>query len=206
MEVTDTDRQNVILPDRSVRRNAWTIWFTGLSGSGKSTLANALAAHLDHLALPHHVIDGDEIRRELCSDLGFSKEDRDENVRRIGYIAQLLNRHGVIAIVAAISPYRAARNAVRRKCPRFIEVHVDCPIAALSKRDVKGLYKRALAGEITGFTGISDPYETPARPEIQINSEEQSKEESIAFLISSLRELGCLPHLSEFPETKSLPA
>jgi adenylyl-sulfate kinase len=206
MQVAEAARHNVILPDRSVRRNAWTIWFTGLSGSGKSTLANALAAHLDQLALPHHVIDGDEIRRELCRDLGFSKEDRDENVRRIGYIAQLLNRHGVITIVAAISPYRDARNTVRRKCPCFIEVHVDCPIAALAKRDVKGLYKRALAGEIAGFTGISDPYETPAKPEIHIDSEKQSKEESICFLISSLRDLGCLPHRSEFPESKSMPA
>jgi adenylyl-sulfate kinase len=188
------------------RRQAWTIWFTGLSGSGKSTLASGLAAHLEGLGLPHHVIDGDEIRRELCQDLGFSEKDRNENVRRIGYVAQLLNRHGVITIVAAISPYRTARDAVRCKCPLFIEVHVDCSISTLSKRDVKGLYKRALAGEISGFTGVSDPYEAPLNPEIYISSEVQSEEESIAFLIARLQELDCLPKQHEFAESESLSA
>src|SRR5215469_15228543 len=106
----------------------WTIWFTGLSGSGKSTLAGKLAAHLDEHAEPYELIDGDVVREEICKGLGFSKEDRDENIRRIGYIARLLNRHNVISIVAAISPYRQAREDIRRKIPKFLEVHVDCPL------------------------------------------------------------------------------
>jgi adenylyl-sulfate kinase len=171
----------------------WTIWFTGLSGSGKSTLSTALAKFLKELSLPHEVLDGDEVRRELCSDLGFSKKDRDENIRRIGYVCQLLNRHNVIAIVAAISPYREARDSVRTKCANFIEVHVDCSLQELVKRDVKGLYHRALAGELASFSGISDPYEAPLRPDIYVNSERESAEESLAVLLSKLEELHCLP-------------
>jgi adenylyl-sulfate kinase len=189
----------------AVRQKAWTIWFTGLSGSGKSTLAKALASYLADCSLAHEVIDGDEVRRELCSDLGFSKKDRDENVRRIGYVAQLLNRHGVIAVVAAISPYREARKNVRLKCSSFIEVHVDCSTAALVKRDVKGLYHRALAGEILAFSGISDPYEEPAHPDIYVNSERQTAEESLSVLISRLEELRCLPRRQTTPGEPKMP-
>jgi len=178
---------------RLMHKTAWTLWLTGLSGSGKSTLASALSRHLETLALPHEVVDGDQMRRGLCADLGFSKADRNENVRRIGYVAELLNRHGVIAIVAAIAPYRHARNMLREQIDNFVEVHVDCSIATLSDRDTKGLYKRALAGEITCFSGISDPYEEPLQPDIYINSEDQSKEECIALLVSRLEELNYLP-------------
>jgi adenylylsulfate kinase len=180
-------------PLRFTHRKATTIWFTGLSGSGKSTLAKALASHLDSLSLAHELIDGDEIRRELCKDLGYSKEDRDENVRRIGYIARLLNRHGVTAIVAAISPYRLARQQVRQRCSSFVEVHVDCSLATLASRDVKGLYAKALKGEIPFFSGVSDPYEEPLEPEIYINSETHTVEQSISLLIARLEELDCLP-------------
>jgi adenylyl-sulfate kinase len=173
--------------------NGWTIWFTGLSGSGKSTLATALAAHLRSLSLKHELLDGDEIRRALCRDLGFSKQDRDENIQRIGYVAGLLNRHGIIAIVAAISPYRATRDEVRSKIPRFFEVHVDCPLDVLIQRDVKGLYHRALAGELDHFTGISDPYEPPLAPEAYVNSGTQSQAESLAVILAKLAERGCLP-------------
>lgn len=169
--------------------NAWTIWFTGLSGSGKSTLACALAAQLAGLKLPHELLDGDEIRQELCRGLGFSKEDRDENVRRIGYVARLLNRHGVICIVAAISPYRKAREEVRAKIPRFLEVHVDCPLDVLVDRDVKGLYHRAITGMLPHFTGISDPYEAPLAPEAYVNSGSQSQEESLAVILAKLEHL-----------------
>ena len=169
---------------------AWTIWFTGLSGSGKSTLASALAEHLAESGRRYELLDGDEIRRELCRDLGFSKEDRDENVRRIGYVAGLLNRHGVIAIVAAISPYRAARHEVRSKIPNFFEVHVDCSLDVLIQRDVKGLYHRALSGAIEHFTGISDPYEPPLAPEAYVNSGTQSREESLAVIVKKLADLG----------------
>lgn len=173
----------------------WTIWFTGLSGSGKSTLAGKLAAYLDQCALPYELIDGDVVRKEICKDLGFSKEDRDENIRRIGYIARLLNRHNVISIVAAISPYRQARTTVQEKLPRFLEVHVDCPLEILVQRDVKGLYHRALAGQIEHFSGISDPYEAPLHPGVYVNSGNQTPEESLATILRKLEELGwvCTP-------------
>lgn len=160
-------------------------------------MARALATHLGNLSLGHVLLDGDEIRSQLCRELSFSKEDRNENVRRIGYLAHLLNRHGIIAIVAAISPYRSARKAVRNDCPRFIEVHLDCSLEKLLERDTKGLYKKALTGQIAHFTGISDPYEEPLHPEIYINSETQSAEETFALLLSRLEELECLPSKRE---------
>lgn len=172
---------------------AWTIWFTGLSGSGKTTLALALARLLQTLCIPHELLDGDDIRAQLCCDLGFSCEDRCENVRRISYVAGLLNRHNVVAIVAAIAPFRDSREQARKRISRFIEVHVDCPIEALIQRDVKGLYRRALAGEILKFTGISDPYEPPKNPDIYLNSELQSAEESFAVLRSELERYRYLP-------------
>ncbi len=160
-------------------------------------MAYALAAELRRLSLPHVVLDGDDIRGQICRDLSFSKEDRNENVRRIGYLAQLLNHHGVIAIVAAISPYQVARDAVRNNCPRFIEVHLDCSLETLLARDTKGLYKSAIAGRISHFTGISDPYEKPVQPEIYLNSDTQSEDESLSLLLSKLDELDCLPSQRE---------
>jgi adenylyl-sulfate kinase len=156
-------------------------------------LARALAARLEAIPLDYELIDGDEIRTELCCDLGFSKTHRDENVRRIGYIARLLNRHSIIAIVAAISPYREARERVRASIPHFIEVHVDCPLDVLAARDTKGLYKRALAGELEQFTGVSDPYEPPVSPELYLNSAGNLPEENIALLLERLTELGLFP-------------
>jgi adenylyl-sulfate kinase len=173
--------------------NGWTIWFTGLSGSGKSTLACALSAHLKALNMGHELLDGDEVRRELCRDLGFSKEDRDENVRRIGYLARVLNRHGIICIVAAISPYRSARAEVRSKISQFLEVHVDCPLDVLIHRDVKGLYHRAISGELPYFTGVSDPYEPPLAPDAYVNSGSQSLEESLSVILARIEDRCWLP-------------
>jgi len=172
---------------------AFTVWFTGLSGSGKSTLANALSAHLQGLSIQHQLLDGDEVRRTICRDLGFSKEGRDENIRRIAAAAGRLNEEGVTTIVAAISPYREARLKARQLCSRFVEVFVDCSLETLKRRDPKGLYRRALAGEIQNFSGISDPYEAPYKPEVHLHSDRQSEEESLERLLSRLEELGYLP-------------
>lgn len=178
---------------------AWTIWFTGLSGSGKTTLAIALARVLQTFSIPHELLDADEVRANLCHDLGFSPEDRRENVRRISYVASLLNRHNVVAIVAAIAPFADSRQEARKRIPRFIEVHVDCPLQQLIHRDVKGLYKRALAGEIRNFTGISDPYEPPQNPDIYLNSGLQSQEQSFDLLRSELERHGYLPTAKKTP-------
>lgn len=167
-------------------KNALTIWFTGLSGAGKSTLARGLSQHLVKQGVRHEVLDGDELRHTLSKDLGFSKEDRDENVRRIAQAASELNSNGVAAIVAAISPYREARLRARAQCDRFVEVFVDCELDALIQRDPKGLYRRALAGEIENFSGVSDPYEAPEKPDIYINSARQTEEECLALLIAKL--------------------
>ncbi len=164
----------------------FTVWFTGLSGAGKSTLARGLSQHLANLDIPHKLLDGDEVRRTLCKDLGYSKEDRDENVRRIAEAARELNQEGVVAIVAAISPYREARAKARRQCAHFIEVFVDCSMDTLVRRDPKGLYRRALAGEIQNFSGVSDPYEVPENPEIYIDSGTQTEQDSLAHLIAKL--------------------
>src|SRR6201997_2844277 len=152
-------------------QKGFTIWFTGLSGAGKTTLAAALAAELAARRLQVEILDGDEVRTNLSKGLGFSKEDRDTNIRRIGWVCRLLARNGVIAISAAISPYREIRDEVRAMHERFFEVFVQCPIPTLAERDVKGLYKKALAGEIKNFTGVSDPYEEPLKPELILNSD-----------------------------------
>jgi adenylyl-sulfate kinase len=168
----------------------FSLWFTGMSGSGKSTLANLLADELRKRGHLVEVLDGDEIRTHLSKGLGFSKEDRDTNIRRIGYVAKLLSRNGVVAISAAISPYRDVRDELRREHQRFFEVYMNCTIEKLSERDVKGLYKKALAGEIKNFTGISDPYEAPHNPELVLNSGSESVEESLKKLIHRLEETG----------------
>jgi adenylylsulfate kinase len=188
----DSDEEQSQSPLRAASR-AFTVWFTGLSGSGKSTLANALTSHLKSLSLRYELLDGDAVRNGLCRDLGFSKADRDENVRRIAYVAGLLNRHDVIAVVAAISPYREARLRARETCDRFVEVFVDCPLKTLIQRDVKGLYQRALAGDLKNFSGVSDPYEHPESPDIYINTASQPPEASVGALIAKLHDLGHLP-------------
>jgi adenylylsulfate kinase len=171
------------------------LWFTGLSGAGKSTLANAVRRSLE-LTRPVEILDGDEIRTVLSRGLGFSKPDREENIRRIGYVARLLARHRVAVITAAISPYRESRDEVRRLAAGqgipFVEVYAQASIEALIQRDVKGLYKKALAGEISNFTGISDPYEPPESPEVLIRSDREPVEESVARILETLRGRGLL--------------
>lgn len=151
-----------------------TVWFTGLSGAGKTTICQSVEAELVGRGHRVKVLDADVIRKQFCSDLGFSKADRDENVRRIGLLAQLLTRNGVIALVAVISPYRAARNEVRNKIARFVEVYVDAPLHICEQRDPKGLYKRARSGDLHGFTGIDDPYEAPLAPEIRCATDQET--------------------------------
>jgi adenylyl-sulfate kinase len=166
--------------------DGFTLWFTGLSGAGKSTLANLLADELRNRGHRVEILDGDEVRTNLSKGLGFSKEDRDINIRRIGYVCNLLARNGVIAISAAISPYRAVRDEVRAIHGNFFEVFVKCPISTLAERDVKGLYKKALAGEIKNFTGVSDPYEEPLTPELTVETDRESRDESFKRLLAAL--------------------
>ncbi|MFQ6019214.1 MAG: adenylyl-sulfate kinase [Dehalococcoidia bacterium] len=167
----------------------FVVWLTGLSGAGKSTLARRLGLVLKERGLNVEVLDGDVVRTNLSKGLGFSKEDRDTNIRRIGFVSWLLARNGVVAIVAAISPYRQVREEVRRQIGDFIEVYVKCPIEVLKARDVKGLYSRALRGEIPHFTGISDPYEEPLTPEVTLETDKETEEESLARLLARLEEL-----------------
>jgi adenylylsulfate kinase len=167
----------------------FTLWFTGLSGAGKSTLANLAASELRNRGHRVEILDGDEVRTNLSKGLGFSKEDRDINIRRIGYVCNLLARNGVIAISAAISPYREVRDEVRGYHQRFFEVFVRCTIDKLVERDVKGLYKKALAGEIKSFTGVSDPYEEPLKPELVVDSSTETVEQSLGKLLRRLEEL-----------------
>jgi adenylylsulfate kinase len=166
----------------------FTLWFTGLSGAGKSTLANLVAEELKQRGHRVEVLDGDEVRTNLSKGLGFSKEDRDTNIRRIGYVCKLLARNGVIAISAAISPYREIRDEVRAQHKRFFEVYVKCPLDTLVERDVKGLYQKALQGEIAHFTGVSDPYEEPLHPELVIESHRERPSQSLQRLLLSLEE------------------
>lgn len=167
----------------------FTLWFTGLSGAGKSTISEMIYGRLLDAGAKVELLDGDVVRTHLSKGLGFSKEDRDINIRRIGFVCELLTRNGVIAIVAAISPYRAVREEVRSRIPDFVEVFVDCPIEVLTERDSKGLYKKALAGEIAMFTGVSDPYEPPVNPEVTVNSAVETPEESAARVWAKLEEL-----------------
>ncbi len=169
------------------------MWLTGLSGAGKSTLANALLARFATLRRVE-LLDGDEVRAFLSKGLGFSREDRDTNVQRIAYVARLLSKHGVLAIVAAISPYAATRDDIRRRSEaaghRFVEVYVNAPLATVIARDVKGLYRRALAGEVANVTGISDPYEPPAAPAVEVRTDAETPAESEAKILAKLAELG----------------
>ncbi len=151
----------------------FTIWFTGLSGAGKTTIANILEQELRSRGRKVEVLDGDVIRTHLSKGLGFSKEDRDTNIRRIGWVCEVLTRNDVVAIAAAISPYRAVRDEVREHISRFVEVFVEVPLEVAIERDVKGLYKKALAGEIKQFTGVNDPYEPPLDPEVIVHTAEE---------------------------------
>lgn len=160
-------------------RKGFTIWFTGLSGSGKTTLNHAVSEQLANRGLEVESLDGDAVRKSLSRDLGFSKAERDENIRRIGYVAGLLTRHGVIVLVSAISPYRAVRDEMRSAIGAFVEVYVNAPVETCELRDVKGLYRKARSGELTGFTGIDDPYEPPLDAEVECRTDRESVEESV---------------------------
>ncbi|MEG4287542.1 adenylyl-sulfate kinase [Microcoleus sp. C2C3] len=166
------------------------LWFTGLSGSGKTTITKALEPELKARGCKVEILDGDVVRTNLSKGLGFSQEDRDTNIRRIGFVAHLLSRNGVAAMTAAISPYRAIRDEIRAMEPNFVEVYVTAPLEVCEGRDVKGLYAKARAGEIKGFTGIDDPYEEPVNPEIICYTERESVEESVKKVLTKLEQLG----------------
>ena len=177
----------------------FTLWFTGLSGAGKTTVAEIVEKELRERIGNVEVLDGDIVRTNLSKGLGFSREDRDTNILRIGFVANLLTRNGVAVIVSAISPYKEARDQVRRDIGEdFIEVFVDCPVEVCAERDVKGLYKKAYAGEIKEFTGVSDPYEAPAAPELTLRTNEEDAAESAKRVIMKLEELGYLDPVEEF--------
>ena len=167
----------------------FTLWFTGLSGTGKSTVSEIIEKRLREDGARVELLDGDVIRTNLSKGLGFSKEDRDTNIRRIGFVCEMLSRNGVVAIAAAISPYREVRDEVAAKIEHFMEVHAHCPLATLVERDVKGLYKKALAGEIKEFTGVSDPYEPPLHPAVKFDSSVETPQESAEKVWAKLVEL-----------------
>jgi adenylylsulfate kinase len=179
-----------------VREGGFTLWFTGLSGSGKSTIAHVIGPELDRRGCVVEYLDGDTVRTHLSKGLGFSKEDRDTNIERIGWVASRLTRHGGAVIAAAISPYRETRSKARAMVEEFgpfVEVYVATSLEECARRDVNGLYKRAFAGEITGFTGVDDPYEPPESPEVVVETEGKTPEQSAEVVIAKLEELGLLP-------------
>jgi adenylylsulfate kinase len=179
-----------------VRGGGFTLWFTGLSGSGKSTIAHLVGPELDRRGLLVEYLDGDTVRTHLSKGLGFSKEDRDTNIERIGWVASRLTRHGAAVVAAAISPYRETRQKAREMVEpfgTFVEVHVKASVDECARRDVNGLYAKAFAGEIKGFTGVDDPYEEPLNAEIVVDTEGQEPEESAAAIVARLEELGLLP-------------
>ncbi len=179
-----------------VRDGGFTLWFTGLSGSGKSTIAHVIGPELDRRGLIVEYLDGDSVRQHLSKGLGFSKEDRDTNIERIGWVASRLTRQGAAVIAAAISPYRGTRQKAREMVEefgRFVEVYVATSLDECARRDVNGLYAKAFAGEIKGFTGVDDPYEEPESPEIVVETEDKTPEESAEVVIAKLEELGVIP-------------
>lgn len=177
------------MPDQ----RGFTLWFTGLSGSGKTALAKTIEPILRNRGLRVERLDGDIVRQSLTRDLGFSKEDRDKNIERVTFVAKLLTRNGVAVLCSFISPYIARRAKSRQEIGSFVECYVECPLEVLIERDVKGLYEKALAGEIQNFTGVSDPYEPPPDPEITVNSATQTIAESAAIILGRLEALGHLP-------------
>src|SRR5579872_6805241 len=170
----------------------FTIWFTGLSGSGKSTLSEIIEERLKGRGRNVEVLDGDVVRTHLSKGLGFSREDRDTNIKRIAFVCGLLTRNGVVCISAAIAPYREAREWARKEIGNFVEVYVKCPIDVCRQRDVKGLYKLVDEGKIKGFTGIDDPYEEPEHPELIVETDKETVEESVSHILAKLEELGYL--------------
>jgi adenylyl-sulfate kinase len=178
------------------REGGFTVWFTGLSGAGKSTIAHLVGPELDRRGLIVEYLDGDNVRQHLSKGLGFSKEDRDTNIERVGWVASRLTRQGGAVITAAISPYEEMRQKARAMVEEwgaFVEVFIAASVEECARRDVKGLYQKAFAGEIKGFTGVDDPYEEPSDPELVINTEEHEPEESAAIIVAKLEELGLVP-------------
>jgi adenylyl-sulfate kinase len=167
-----------------------------MSGAGKTTLATAVEEILRDRGLKVELLDGDVVRTNLSKGLGFSKEDRDTNIKRIGFVCKLLTRNGVVAIGSAISPYREVRDFIRQDIERFVEVYCNCPMEVLIERDVKGLYKKALAGEIENFTGVSDPYEEPLNAEVVVNTDTETHQESVGKILARLEELNFIPQAS----------
>jgi adenylylsulfate kinase len=175
----------------------FTVWLTGLSGAGKSTIANRLEQELLARGRSVEILDGDVVRTHLSKGLGFSKEDRDSNILRIAFVCSLLTRHGVAVISAAISPYAEARAQARARIGAFVEVYVQCPIEELTRRDVKGLYEKALRGELANFTGVSDPYEAPVNPDVTVNTDTETLEESTAKILAVLEARGYIQQAAE---------
>ena len=178
------------LPDEPEGEDGFTVWLTGLPCSGKSTIAAKLVEHLRASGRKVEVLDGDVVREHLSKGLGFSRADRDTNVLRIGFVAQLLSRNGVAVVVAAVSPYAATRDLVRQQIPRFVEVFVECPLEECERRDVKGMYKKARAGSLGAFTGVDDPYEPPLSPDVTLRTREEAVDESLSKVLDKLAELG----------------
>lgn len=174
-------------------QDGFVLWMTGLSGAGKTTVALILEKELKERQLRIERLDGDVVRESLTRDLGFSKEDRTKNIERITFVAKLLSRNGVGCVCSFISPYQSVRDMVRDNTTNFLEVFIDAPLEVVIDRDVKGLYKKAIAGEIPNFTGISDPFEAPESPDIHVRTDQQTPEESAAFLISELEKRGLIP-------------
>jgi adenylylsulfate kinase len=175
-----------------MRHSGVTVWLTGLSGAGKTTICDALAMELRSRGCKLEVLDGDIVRENLSKGLTFNQEDRDINIRRIGFVSHLLTRNGVIVLVSAISPYRAVRDEVRQQIGDFVEVYVSAPLEVCEQRDVKGLYQRARSGEIKGFTGIDDPYEAPLNPEVNCQTHQETLQESMDKVIEALEKAGSL--------------
>jgi adenylylsulfate kinase len=186
-----------------MNHTGFTIWLTGLSGAGKSTIAQLLEQRLKERDTSVEILDGDVVRTHLSKGLGFSREDRDTNIKRIAFVCSLLTRNGVICISAAISPYREAREWARKEIGNFVEVYVKCPIQVCRQRDVKNLYKLVDEGKLKNFTGVDDPYEEPPHPEVVVETDKETAEESVAHIFARLVELGCLePELE--PESEKV--
>jgi adenylylsulfate kinase len=182
------EEQNVL------EQQGFTVWFTGLSGAGKTTIADAIEPLVRERGITKlEKLDGDVVRTHLSKGLGFSKEDRDTNIRRIGWVAEVLTRNGVCVLASAISPYREIRDEVRAHVGNFVEVHVHCSLEELTRRDVKGLYEKAIRGEIKNFTGVSDPYEEPLNADVVVDSEKEELSESVAKVMAKLEALGYVP-------------